>query len=172
MDYEVMMNGNVKIGQIAPDFEAITTQGLIKLNDYKGKWVILFSYPNVFTSVCTNEIIAFARSYTYFKNLNTELLGLSIDSSNSQLAWINDIYNRTGIKISFPIISDRSGEIARKYGMISSNISNTETQRNLYIIDSNGIIKAIQIYPQNIERSIPEILRVISELKKGEVVKL
>ena len=127
MDYELMMNGNVKLGQKAPDFDAVTTFGNISLKDYKGKWLILFSHPGDFTPVCTTEMIAFTRAHTYFKNLNTELLGLSIDSNPSHLAWIYDIYCRTGIKISFPIIADRSGEIARKYGMISNDISSTET---------------------------------------------
>jgi len=85
MDYEIMMNGIVKIGQMAPDFEAISTQGKISLNDYKGKWVVLFSHPGGFTPVCTTEFIAFSKANTYFKNLNTELIGLSIDSNPSHL---------------------------------------------------------------------------------------
>ena len=137
MDYELMMNGNVKIGQQAPDFEAITTYGEIKLSDYKGKWLILFSHPGDFTPVCTTEMIAFAKAFPYFQKLNTELLGLSIDSNSSHLAWMYDIYYRTGIVLPFPIIADRSGEIARKYGMISNDISNTETVRNVFIIDPN-----------------------------------
>lgn len=86
MDYELMMNGNVKIGQKAPDFEAITTFGKVSLSDYKGKWLVLFSHPGDFTPVCTSEMIAFTRTHTYFKNLNTELLGLSVDSNPSHLA--------------------------------------------------------------------------------------
>ena len=165
MDYEVMMNGNVRIGQVAPDFEAITTFGNIKLSDYRGKWLVLFSHPGDFTPVCTTEMIAFAKACTYFKNLNTELLGLSIDSNTSHLAWMYDIYCKTGIKIPFPIIADRSGEIARKYGMISNNVSNTETVRNVYIIDPNGIIRLILIYPLNVGRCIPEILRAVNALQ-------
>lgn len=113
-------------------------------------------------------MIAFAKSCTYFKNINTELLGLSIDSNSSHLAWIYDIYCRTGIKIPFPIIADRSGEIARKYGMISNNINNTQTVRNVYIIDPNGVIKLILIYPLNIGRFIPEILRAVNALQIAE----
>ena len=168
MDYELMMNGNVKIGQKAPDFEAITTMGNVSLNDYKGKWFVLFSHPGDFTPVCTTEIIAFTRAHTYFKKLNTELLGLSIDSNSSHLAWIYDIYCRTGITISFPIIADRNGEIARKYGMISSDISNTETVRNVFIIDDNGIIRTILIYPMNVGRFIPEILRIVNALQVAD----
>ena len=163
MDYELMMNGNVKIGQKAPDFDAITSCGPISLNDYKGKWLVLFSHP--FTPVCTTEMIAFARAYTYFQKLNTELLGLSIDSNASHLAWIYDIYCKTGIKLPFPIIADRNGQIARKYGMISNDVSTTETVRTVFIIDDKGIVRTILIYPLNIGRFIPEIIRIIQALQ-------
>lgn len=165
MDYELMMNGNVKIGQKAPDFDAITTYGNKKLSDYKGRWLVLFSHPGDFTPVCTTEMIAFAKAYPYFKKLNTELLGLSIDSNPSHLAWMYDIYCRTGIVLPFPIIADRSGEIARKYGMIASDISNTETVRNVYIIDEKGIIRVILVYPLNVGRWIPEIIRTVQALQ-------
>lgn len=168
MDYELMMNGNVKIGQKASDFTAITTCGQISLNDYKGKWLVLFSHPGDFTPVCTTEMIAFTKAHTYFKRINTELLGLSVDSNSSHLAWIYDIYCKTGIQISFPIIADRNGEIARKYGMISSDISNTQTVRNVYIIDEKGIIRAIFIYPMNIGRFIPEIIRTVQALQMAD----
>ena len=168
MDYELLMNGNVKRGQKAPDFEAVTTCGNISLNDYKGKWLILFSHPGDFTPVCTTEMIAFTRAHTYFQNINTELLGLSVDSNSSHLAWIYDIYCRTGIQISFPIIADRNGEIARKYGMIASDISNTETVRNVFIIDDKGIIRTILIYPMNVGRFIPEILRIVKALQVAD----
>lgn len=171
MYYELMMNGNVKIGEKAPEFNAITTCGEVCLNDYKGKWLVLFSHPGDFTPVCTTEMIAFTRAHTYFKELNTELLGLSIDSNASHLAWVYDIYCKTGIQISFPIIADRNGEIARKYGMISNDISNTETVRNVYIIDDKGIIKAIFVYPMNVGRFIPEIIRTIQALQVSECSK-
>lgn len=168
MDYELMMNGNVKIGQKAPDFDAITTYGNKKLSDYKGRWLVFFSHPGDFTPVCTTEMIAFAKAYPYFKKINTELLGLSIDSNPSHLAWMYDIYCRTGIVLPFPIIADRSGEIARKYGMIASDISNTETVRNVYVIDGKGIIRVILVYPLNVGRWIPEILRTIQALQMAE----
>lgn len=113
-------------------------------------------------------MIAFTRAHTYFKNLNTELLGLSIDSNPSHLAWIYDIYCRTGIKISFPIIADRNGEIARKYGMISNDISTTETVRNVFVIDDKGIVRTILIYPMNIGRFIPEIIRIVQALQMAD----
>ena len=113
-------------------------------------------------------MIAFTRAHTYFKQLNTELLGLSVDSNPSHLAWVYDIYCRTGIKVSFPIIADRNGEIARKYGMISNDISNTETVRNVFIIDDKGIVRVILTYPLNIGRFIPEILRTVEALQMSE----
>ena len=113
-------------------------------------------------------MIAFTRAHTYFKQLNTELLGLSVDSNSSHLAWVYDIYCRTGIKISFPIIADKNGEIARRYGMISNDISNTETVRNVYIIDDKGIIRTILIYPMNVGRFIPEIIRVVQALQMAD----
>ena len=168
MDYELMMNGNVKIGQKAPDFTAVTTFGEINLNDYMGRWLVLFSHPGDFTPVCTTEMIAFTRAHTYFKQLNAELLGLSVDSNSSHLAWMYDIYCKTGIQVSFPIIADRNGEMARKYGMISSDISNTETVRNVFIIDDKGIVRTILIYPMNIGRFIPEIIRIIQALQMAD----
>lgn len=118
-----------------------------------------------FTPVCTTEMIAFTRAYKYFKNINTELIGLSVDSNSSHLAWVYDIYCKTGIKISFPIIADRNGQIARKYGMISNDISSTETVRNVFIIDDKGVIRTILVYPMNVGRFIPEIIRIIQALQ-------
>lgn len=171
MDYEIMMNGNVKIGMQAPDFEADTTMGKINLNQYRGKWVVLFSHPGDFTPVCTTEMIAFSKANTYFEKLNTCLIGLSIDSNPSHLAWAYDIYCKTGIRIPFPIIADRSGEIARKYGMISNDISTTQTVRNVFIIDEQGIVRLILVYPLNIGRCIPEILRCIEALQTSDASK-
>lgn len=124
-----------------------------------------------FTPVCTTEMIAFTRAHTYFQNLNTQLLGLSVDSNSSHLAWMYDIYCKTGIKISFPIIADRNGQIAREYGMIANDISNTETVRNVFIIDDKGIIRTILIYPLNIGRFIPEIIRIVQALQMADCSK-
>lgn len=168
MDYEIMMNGTVRIGQYAPEFEAETTMGDISLNDYKGKWVVLFSHPGDFTPVCSTEIIAFSKAYPYFKQKNTCLIGLSVDSNASHLAWLYDIYLKTGVKVPFPIIADRSGTIARKYGMIANEVSNTQTVRNVFIIDENGIVRAILVYPMQIGRNITEILRLIEALQTSD----
>lgn len=139
--------------------------GNVKLSDYKGKWLVFFSHPGDFTPVCTTEIIGFAKAYTYFKKINTELLGISIDSLNSHLAWLYDIYLKTGLIVNFPIIADSTGGLARKYGMISNEVSNSETVRNVFIIDDTGIIRTILIYPMNIGRYIPEILRTVTALQ-------
>lgn len=113
-------------------------------------------------------MIAFTRANTYFKQMNTELLGLSVDSNSSHLAWVYDIYCRTGVQISFPIIADRNGEIARKYGMISSDISSTQTVRNVFVIDDKGIVRTILIYPINIGRFVPEIIRIVQALQMAD----
>ena len=168
MNYELLENGNVKIGEKAPDFEAISTFGKVSLKDYEGKWIVLFSHPGDFTPVCTTEMIAFTRAHTYFKDINTELLGLSVDSNSSHLAWVYDIYCRTGVKISFPIIADRNALIARRYGMISNEMSTTETVRNVYIIDDKQIVRTILIYPMNVGRFVPEILRTVRALQMAD----
>ena len=126
---------------------------------------MLFSHPGDFTPVCTTEFIAFSKANEYFKNLNTQLIGLSIDSNPSHLAWLYDILQKTGIEVPFPVIADRSGEIARKYGMIAADVSTTETVRNVFIIDEKGIVRTILIYPLNVGRWIPEILRIVEALQ-------
>lgn len=118
--------------------------------------------------MCTTEMIAFSKANTYFERLNSCLIGLSVDSNYSHLAWAYDIYCKTGIRIPFPIIADRNGEIARKYGMIANDISNTETVRNVYIIDDKGIVRLILVYPMNVGRCIPEILRALQALQVAD----
>lgn len=125
-----------------------------------------------FTPVCTTEIIAFSKANPYFEQLNACLLGLSVDSNASHLAWVYDIYCKTGIRVPFPIIADRSGEIARKYGMISNEVSKTETVRNVFIIDDKGVVRLILIYPMNVGRCIPEILRALTALQVADSNKL
>ena len=167
MDYELMMNNNLKIGQIAPDFKASTTHKEKSLEDFKQKWLVFFSYPGDFTNLSTIELIEFNNTYNAFLALNTEILGLSIDSLDAHFAWIKDIYRRTGIKIQFPLIADRSGEIARLYGMMSKD-RNTETLRNVIIIDNKMYIRSILCYPGNIKRNVLEILRIIKVLQAME----
>ena len=116
-------------------------------------------------------MIAFEKANPYFERLNTCLLGLSIDSNSSHLAWMNDIYCMTGIILPFPIIADRNGSIARKYGMISNDVSTTETVRNVFIIDDKGIIRVILVYPLNVGRFIPEIIRIVEALQMADCSK-
>ncbi len=113
-------------------------------------------------------MIAFARANEQFERLNACLLGLSVDSNSSHLAWVYDIFCKTGIRIPFPIIADRNAQIARKYGMISSEVSTTETVRNVYIIDDKGIVRLILVYPMNVGRCIPEILRALTALQVAD----
>lgn len=120
------------------------------------------------TPVCTTEFIAFSKANTYFENLNTCLIGLSIDSNPSHLAWLYDICLKTGIRVPFPVIADRSGEIARKYGMIANSVSSTQTVRNVFIIDEKGIVRTILVYPMNVGRCIPEILRIVESLQTAD----
>jgi len=165
MDYEIMMNGTVRIGEKAPNFEAVSSKGKISLKDFSGKWVILFSHPGDFTPVCTTEIIELAKENSLFEKLGARLVGLSVDSLNSHLAWIRDIYEKTGTLIPFPIIADSNGEIARKYGMISNSVSTVHTVRNVFIIDPEGIVRLILIYPMNVGRYISEIIRTLQALQ-------
>ena len=116
-------------------------------------------------------MIAFSKANTYFEKLNTCLIGLSVDSNPSHLAWVYDIYCKTGVRVPFPIIADRNGQIARKYGMISNDVSTTETVRNVFIIDDKGIVRLILVYPLNIGRCIPEILRCIEALQTSDASK-
>ena len=118
--------------------------------------------------MCTTEIIAFSKFNTYFERLNTCLIGLSVDSNYSHLAWLYDIYLKTGVEVPFPIIADQNGFIARKYGMISNDVSTTETVRNVFIIDEKGIVRTILVYPMNVGRCIPEILRTVEALQTAD----
>lgn len=158
-------NYNLKIGDRAPRFNADTTFGNIKLSDYEGKWLILFSHPGDFTPVCTTEFLAFAKMYPEFKKRNCELLGLSIDSTPSHLAWVNNIHQNTGISIPFPIIADRDMQIAKKYSMISPNVSNTQTVRSVFFICPKQTIRAILQYPMTNGRNIAEILRLLDAMQ-------
>lgn len=156
------------LGSKAPDFEANTTFGPIKLSDYKGKWVVLFSHPGDFTPVCSTEFLCFAKYYDEFKNRNTELIGLSIDSNSSHLAWVYNLFQLTGVDIPFPIIEDRDMNVAKLYGMISKPLSDTSTVRSVFIIDDKQILRTILYYPLTTGRNIPEIIRIIEALQTAD----
>lgn len=161
-------NNCLKIGMKAPDFIAQTTFGPLRLSDFRGKWVILFSHPGDFTPVWTTEFIALAKQYNSFKERNAQLIGLSIDSNPSHLAWVYNIYQNTGIQIPFPVIADRDGSIARLYGMIAPGESTTATVRNVYFIDPNQIIRAVLVYPLSTGRNTYEMLRLLIALQTAD----
>jgi len=154
-----------RIGDPAPQFEAVTTHGPIKLEDYKGTWLVLFSHPADFTPVCTTEFIAFQKIYPRLKELNTELLGLSVDSLPAHIAWTRNIEEKSGVKIEFPVIADLSRQVAIKYGMIHPNESSTETNRAVFVIDDKQKIRAIIYYPLTTGRNMDEIVRLVEALQ-------
>ena len=160
------------LGDKAPSFKAVTTTGEINFpDDYRGKWVVLFSHPADFTPVCTSEIATFAAMRDDFHSLNAELIGLSIDSNNSHLAWIKEIQDNIrfgkydGQPVDFPIIADIKAEVARKYGMVHPSMSGTKAVRAVFIIDDEGYIRTILYYPQTTGRNFDEIKRVIEALQ-------
>jgi peroxiredoxin (alkyl hydroperoxide reductase subunit C) len=149
----------------APPFQAETTHGTIRLEDFKGSWLILFSHPADFTPVCTTEFLAFAEIAPELKKRNVELMGLSIDSTYSHIAWLRNIEQNFKKKIPFPIIADLNKEVAGLYGMIMPGESKTETSRCVFIIDPNGVVRAMIYYPLTTGRNMDEILRVIDALQ-------
>ena len=162
------------IGDPAPGFKAVTTQGEINFpEDYIGKWVILFSHPADFTPVCTTEFMTFASMEEEFKAMNTELVGLSVDSLYSHIAWLRKIQelewkDKKHIEVKFPLIEDIRMEVANKYGMIQPGQSNTQAVRAVFVIDPEGKIRLILYYPLTTGRNFDEIKRVIQALQKSD----
>ncbi len=152
----------------APAFSAITTHGPKSLADYKGQWLVLFSHPADFTPVCTTEFIAFAKRHRDFKDLNCDLLGLSIDSAYAHIAWVRNIEEKFGIEIPFPIIEDLSMQVAHAYGMIQPGASDTSAVRATFVIDPEGILRAMLYYPMTNGRSVDEILRLVQALQTSD----
>lgn len=149
------------IGEKFPELEVQTTHGKMKLpDDFSGKWFILFSHPADFTPVCTTEFVAFQKRYDEFKKLNTELIGLSIDQVFSHIKWVEWIKEKLEVEIKFPIIADDTGKVASVLGLIHPG-KGTNTVRAVFIVDPNGIIRAILYYPQELGRNMDEILRMI-----------
>lgn len=161
------------IGDPAPEFTADTSMGEINFPaDYEGKWVVLFSHPGDFTPVCTTEFITFANMADDFKALNTELIGLSIDSTPSHIAWVESIEkiewkDFKDTKIEFPIINDVSMDVSRKYGMVHDE-GGTAAIRAVFIIDDEGIVRLIMYYPASVGRNMDEILRAVKALQKAD----
>lgn len=164
------------IGDRAPSFVANTTNGIVKFpEDYRGKWVILFSHPMDFTPVCTSEFITFQSMISDFEKLNTEIIGLSVGAIFSHLAWFKAIYDDIkfngleNTEINFPVIEDLDLHISKLYGMIHPNTSETKTVRAVFIIDTDGIIRTILYYPQTTGRNIKEIKRVLIALQTSDI---
>ena len=162
------------IGDKAPDFHAITTQGKINFpEDYYGRWVILFSHPADFTPVCTTEFMTFASMINEFKIINTELVGLSIDSIYAHIAWLRKIRelawkDMKHVDVTFPLIADVTMEIAKQYGMMHPSNSGTQTVRAVFIIDPESKIRAVLYYPASTGRNIQEIKRIILSLQMAD----
>ncbi len=154
-----------RIGDPAPPFTAETTFGTLKLEDFKGSWLVLFSHPADFTPVCTTEFLAFAEIHSELRALNCELMGLSIDSVFSHIAWVRNIEEKMGVKIDFPIIADLNKEVATLYGMINPGESKTETSRAVFVIDPQQVVRAIIYYPLTTGRNMHEILRLVKALQ-------
>ncbi len=156
------------LGERFPEIEVITTHGKMKLPDqFRGKWFILFSHPADFTPVCTTEFVAFQKRYDKFKELNTELIGLSIDQVFSHIKWIQWIKDNLNVEIKFPVIADDTGRVSSILGLIHPG-KGTNTVRAVFIVDPKGIIRAILYYPQELGRNMDEILRMIKGFQVSE----
>ena len=154
------------IGDKAPDFEALTTTGKMKFFDYEpGKWKVLFSHPADFTPVCTTEMSGFAENQSVFDGLNTALVGLSIDSIHSHLAWVNNVREKTGVYFQFPIIADLDMKVSKLYGMLQPSESETAAVRAVFFIDPDHKIRLIMYYPLNVGRNMDEIIRALKALQ-------
>ena len=155
-----------RIGDPAPDFEAVTTTGNIKMSEFaKDKWTVMFSHPADFTPVCTTEMSGFAERKKEFEALNAELLGLSIDSIHSHIAWVDSVKQNTGVYFDFPIIADIDMKVSKLYGMLQPNESETAAVRAVFFIDPNKKIRLIMYYPLNVGRNMDEILRSLEALQ-------
>ncbi|MBS1693276.1 MAG: peroxiredoxin [Actinobacteria bacterium] len=164
-----------RIGDAAPEFTAMTTQGEINFPaDYAGKWVILFSHPADFTPVCTSEFMTFASMMSQFAGYNTELVGLSVDGLYSHIAWLRTIKDKitfrdmTNVEVTFPLIEDITMAVARKYGMIMPGEDTTKAVRAVFVIDPNAVIRAIVYYPLSLGRNFDELLRVVKALQTAD----
>jgi peroxiredoxin (alkyl hydroperoxide reductase subunit C) len=164
-----------RIGDVAPEFKAMTTQGEINYpSDYKGKWTILFSHPADFTPVCTSEFMTFATMEKQFNEANCELIGLSVDGLFSHIAWLRTIKEKIDYKgmkdveVNFPLIDDVSMNVAKKYGMIQPNEDTTKAVRAVFFVDPNGVIRAIIYYPLSLGRNFDELYRVLIALKAAD----
>lgn len=169
MELQETKNTMPRIGDMAPDFEAVTTTGNLKFSEYnKRSWVILFSHPADFTPVCTTEMSGFATEKNFFDKHNTKLIGLSIDSIHAHIAWVNAVDEKTGVLFNFPIVADLDMKVAKLYGMLQPGESETAAVRAVFIIDPAGKIRLIMYYPLNIGRNMEEIKRTLIALQTSD----
>jgi peroxiredoxin 2/4 len=169
MDSNTELKPMPRIGDQAPDFEAMTTTGQLKFSQFnKDNWVIMFSHPADFTPVCTTELSAFANDKDFFQKYHTKLLGLSIDSIHSHVAWVQNVREKTGVYMDFPIIADLDMHVAQLYGMLHPGASSTAAVRAVFFIDPQGIIRLIMYYPLNVGRNMEEIKRVLVALQTAD----
>lgn len=158
-----------RIGDVAPDFEANTTFGPLKFSDYaKGSWTVLFSHPADFTPVCTTEMSGFAQEKPFFDAHNTKLMGLSIDSIHSHIAWVNNVKKNTGVLFDFPIIADIDMKVSKLYGMLQPGESETAAVRAVFFIDPEQKIRLVMYYPLNVGRNMDEIKRSLEALQTSD----
>ncbi len=155
----------LRIGDIAPDFSARSTSGDLRLSDYRGRWLILFSHPADFTPVCTSEFVALATLADEFERRDCALVALSVDSLFSHFAWLRLIRDRFEIEVRFPIIEDPTLVIGRAYGMVAPHDNDSATVRTTFFIDPDGVIRAMTCYPASVGRSTPEMLRTLDALQ-------
>lgn len=158
----------LRIGDVAPDFTARTTQGARRLSDYRGQWLIFFSHPADFTPVCTTEFIGIQQAGERLAAMNCALLGLSVDSLYAHHAWLRAIETGFGVTIGFPVVEDPSMAIGRAYGMIDEQAESSAAMRCTYFIDPKGVVRAITVYPHNVGRSVDEMLRLLSALQRAD----
>jgi peroxiredoxin 2/4 len=156
-----------RILEQAPDFNAKSTHGVIQLSDYtaKGKYVLLFSHPSDFTPVCTTEFIEFARRSDDFERLNVQLIGVSIDSIYSHIAWVRDIERNAGVEVKFPVVADLDQKVSQAYGLVHEAASDTATVRAVFAIDPKQNIRAIVYYPMQLGRNVDELIRIFQGLQ-------
>jgi peroxiredoxin (alkyl hydroperoxide reductase subunit C) len=169
METSDLKTGIPLIGEKMPSVKVQTTHGVKTIpDDYKGKWIVLFSHPGDFTPVCTTEFVAFAKRNEEFKKMSTELIGLSIDQVFSHIKWVEWIQDKLNVQIPFPIIADDMGNVASKLGMIHPG-KGTNTVRAVFIIDPQGIIRLMLYYPQEIGRQVNEVLRALKALQISDI---
>lgn len=156
----------LRIGDQVPNFSARSTRGMVRLSDFHGRWLVFFTHPADFTPVCTSEFVAFAQMADRFEALDCALLGLSVDSLYSHLAWIRAINDRFGVEVGFPVVEDPTLEIAKAYGMVARDAVDAASVRSTMFIDPTGRLRAATTYPLEVGRSIPEILRVLQALQR------